>query len=405
MGVMIVLLLYSAVHAIYPPASDALDNFVKLVRVGSTVGTYSTFHDAYAAALDGDTIQSQAYGVGEDLTFATPISVFLKGGFDSGFTSNSGFTTIESLTIKSGKVTADKLTIKSAPTANGTYTYSSGTLTIHWISSTFPCNGPDLGTQTETGVTITSTTMTWPNNSTTWTRDSGIAGDIVGTWTATSDSGASYTATVDENGSVTLVANIFTCRDDSNAYAELSHSVNGYSVYFGYDDPDKTATSVRVSGPGISGSVALVYTGNTYGAQWDWHPGIVISYPNGLPLTYTFSITDMTGTWTITSVISCYQVQFATNISPTGTVTGTPTFSWTGIGDSSAIYGVALFDHNYNVIWGNWDISGTSIVYDGPALTPGATYNYFIEVENSSACNNGNNGNSSSTAQGSFTYQ
>jgi hypothetical protein len=88
----------------------SLGNFIRLMPSGNT---YPTFYDAYVAAGNtGDTIEAQAVVSTEDLTFASPKAVFLSGGYDYGFTSNAGFTTVKSLTIKAGKVTIDKITIK-----------------------------------------------------------------------------------------------------------------------------------------------------------------------------------------------------------------------------------------------------------------------------------------------------
>lgn len=59
--------------------------------------------------------------------------------------------------------------------ANGTYTWNLGTGTFAWnmTTSDFTCDGPSVGTETHTGVTITTTTMTWPNDDgMTWTRSS-----------------------------------------------------------------------------------------------------------------------------------------------------------------------------------------------------------------------------------------
>jgi hypothetical protein len=123
--------------------------------------------------------------------------------------------------------------------------------------------------------------------------------------------------------------------------------------------------------------------------------------PASLPFTYRSTITDTTGTRTTMITVSCFQKEFVTNISPTGTLTGTPTFSWTGINDPSAMYGVELSDNDGNRIWNNNDISGTSIVYTGPALIPGMTYSYLVLVEGSSTCSN----QGSSFVSGRFTYR
>ncbi len=321
----------------------------------------------------------------------------------------SATTTIKAFAFLAGwadsAVTSGTYTILGTNTASGTGAWNSatGVLSMTWTSSNFTCNGPDLGTQTNTGVTITSTTMTWPNDGMTWSRPSGTANDIVGTWTSSDSTGGnSYTLTVNANGTFSLVGVIVSC--GSGASARAQHWSNGYYyVVHEYDDSPKTATSVSVTGPGITGSKALTY--NTLYGHWDtWTlPSTPVNFgttsPTGLPFTYTFSITDTT-TWTATSTVSCFQEQFATNLSPTGTVTGTPTFSWTGIGDSSATYGVELHDSNNNLIWSTYNISGTSIAYSGPALTSGATYDYFVSVMSSSACRI-----QSSFASGSFTYQ
>ncbi len=290
--------------------------------------------------------------------------------------------------------------------AGGTYVWSSttGALTLNWLSSDFICEGPK-GTETKAGVTITGTTMTWPNDMT-WARASGTAGDILGTWTATdSATGNSYALTFNADGTVSVTGVIIACGGGGggqNPSVQSQHWSDGYSAQFNYSDPNKAATAVSVAGPGITGSKALTYD-SSWGAWSSWIPpstGVSFgtTYPTGLPYTYTFTIND-SSTWTATSTVSCFQELFATNLSPTGSVTGTPTFSWTGIADSTARYGMELHDNGGNSIWNNYDIAGTSIVYNGPSLTPGVTYNYNVNVQSSSACSSG-----TSFAQGSFTY-
>jgi hypothetical protein len=88
------------------------------------------------------------------------------------------------------------------------------------------------------------------------------------------------------------------------------------------------------------------------------------------------------------------------NLSPTGTITTTtPTFTWTGIGTSDAVYYVWVNDSNNNQIWEQDSITGTSVVYNGPALTAGATYSYGVGANSRSNCLDGN-----SQVNGSFTY-
>ncbi len=83
---------------------------VRRVREGSTVGTYSTFHDAYAAAVDGDSIELQAVDLSEDLAFTNDTDVSIKGGYDAAFIMSTMMTRIKgSLTIQGGTVTISNL--------------------------------------------------------------------------------------------------------------------------------------------------------------------------------------------------------------------------------------------------------------------------------------------------------
>jgi len=61
------------------------------VRVGSTY--YSTLQAAYNASADGSVIQSQRITFTENLLINRNITVTLEGGYDCGYTSNSGYVT------------------------------------------------------------------------------------------------------------------------------------------------------------------------------------------------------------------------------------------------------------------------------------------------------------------------
>ncbi|MBI4844423.1 MAG: InlB B-repeat-containing protein, partial [Nitrospirae bacterium] len=290
--------------------------------------------------------------------------------------------------------------------ASGTYNYNSATglLQWNWTSSDFTCEGPEVGQGSDTVTTLNSTTLTWEGggDTTTWTRPSGPDGSILGIWTLSEIStGNLFEITFNNNGTVTLIGFIARCgggAGSENPKAAPQHWADGYYVQLRYVDPEQTASSVSVTGPGITGSAAL-----TYNTEWNsWGSGtpeseifLGTSYPAELPFTYTFTITDETGTWTADSTVSCFEENFATGLSPAGTVTGTPTFSWTGISDPGVRYGVEL--HSYgSTIWSRYDISGTSIVYDGPPLLPGTTYDYDVPLKRG-ACGE-------SYAQGSFTF-
>ena len=281
-------------------------------------------------------------------------------------------------------------------TAEGTYTWVSatGVLTITWARADFPCNGPKAGTDVE-HVTITATTMTWPG-SMTWTRTpSGTAGDPIGTWTATDESGNTYTATI-TTGSISLTGNMIAC-----AHAMSEHYSGNYKVGLNYQDPDNAAKSVIVTGLGISGSPPLTYS--TGDKAWEsGSPADLGATKPALPNAYTFTITDTGTTWVETATISCFVDNFATNLSPSGTISDPNiTFSWTGVSDDGAAYMLELYDSSDKLIATLIiPFLSTSIPYNGSAtLVPKQNYYYYVIVAGTSACSNG-----SSYAKGSFTY-
>jgi hypothetical protein len=104
-------------------------------------------------------------------------------------------------------------------TASGTYTYASNQLSLRFTSSTFPCNGPEIGEEDKTVTTLTETTLVFEDNDNhetmTWTRSGGTTGNIVGTWTTDLGGGNVLTATFDpvvgSNGPVSISGNIHSC--------------------------------------------------------------------------------------------------------------------------------------------------------------------------------------------------
>lgn len=91
-------------------------------------------------------------------------------------------------------------------TASGTYTFNGDTLTITTTSSDFPTDhGPTAGDEVHTVSSITTTTMTWTTGGEmTWTRGSGTADDITGTWETTADDGWTYELTINDDGTFTV---------------------------------------------------------------------------------------------------------------------------------------------------------------------------------------------------------
>jgi hypothetical protein len=73
---------------------------------------YSSISAAYAAAGSGDTILARTVVLDENLNLARNLTVVLKGGYDCGFSSASGYTIISGLTISRGTVKIDRVTIQ-----------------------------------------------------------------------------------------------------------------------------------------------------------------------------------------------------------------------------------------------------------------------------------------------------
>lgn len=114
-----------------------------------------------------------------------------------------------------GSDTATQPSETGQRTASGTYTYTSGTLTMNTVTSDFTCQSITVGTLTVTS--LTSTNLEWIDPVTgigtlVWTRSSGADGNIVGTWTRTElGNGNSYLLTFDSNGTWYINGNIVSC--------------------------------------------------------------------------------------------------------------------------------------------------------------------------------------------------
>jgi C1A family cysteine protease len=81
-------------------------------KINGSGNAYGLIAAAYAAVTDGDSIRLRDMTFSETLNFNRAISVTLQGGYDAGFSTATGSTTISgSLTISSGMVTLDNITI------------------------------------------------------------------------------------------------------------------------------------------------------------------------------------------------------------------------------------------------------------------------------------------------------
>jgi hypothetical protein len=76
---------------------------VRIIRGGSSFGSYANLQAAYNAAVNGDIIETLAVEFKEDLNFARNVRVSMLGGYNYKYTQNTDMTTINgSVTIKTG---------------------------------------------------------------------------------------------------------------------------------------------------------------------------------------------------------------------------------------------------------------------------------------------------------------
>jgi len=76
-------------------------------------GSYYGLRDAYNAAVNGDTIQSQAMVFNENLDFNRDISVTITGGYDCYYSTNVQKSVVNgTITIRNGTVTIENIIIR-----------------------------------------------------------------------------------------------------------------------------------------------------------------------------------------------------------------------------------------------------------------------------------------------------
>lgn len=104
----------SELTATYGDSDDDDPNIYPKIRANGTGTTYySTFQSAYNASITGDTIQSEAVSLSEDLNINLSKTVTLQGGYNAGYTSVIGETTINgNVTISSGIITIENFILQ-----------------------------------------------------------------------------------------------------------------------------------------------------------------------------------------------------------------------------------------------------------------------------------------------------
>lgn len=272
--------------------------------------------------------------------------------------------------------------------ASGTYTYSAGTLTLNIASSTFASNGPPIGTMTFSGVTVGATTMPWPGGQINWVRSSGTAGTITGTWWAMMAGGDTYELTMDASGNVSLTGMFMSQAGSpyvqSGVYGNAGGGVAGYTVNIVYPDSTQSASSVSVTGPGITGSLSLTYDSSN--KQWDsYQNSVMFTTRPQPPLSYSVTVTDSAGGQTTsTATVGCVMNSLPTAGSAPSS-TGSQNFTWTmlSLPYQNIIYDIELSDTSGTRLWNSYDNNGSvldqsSLAYTGSALTAGTNYLYNL---------------------------
>ena len=118
-------------------------------------------------------------------------------------------------------------------TATGNYTYNpdTGMLVLTFVASDFIACGPSVGDEFEDVDLLTATIMHWVDNDITWARDSGTAGEILGTWDYVDEDGNVYEITFNNDGTMTVVADIIDCDDiDISGTWDLAFTIDLASI-------------------------------------------------------------------------------------------------------------------------------------------------------------------------------
>ena len=334
-------------------------------------------------------------------------------------------------------------------TAMGAYTYSgtspTATVTMNIGGDTdFICQGPHVGTNTMTGVSMTATTMTWPGASSnggtlTWTRTSGTTG-ITGSWHA-NDGG--NTADITFTGSTASGSVIMTATKVAPCYiinngtgTDLTHN---HWLSASIDDPQFSIASARLlyvassvyaaSGIPTAAMVGLdtgdliavsgvSKSGSGTGQRWQsWYDNgmnqpLTFAWQQAnfppLPATYILTINHTNGT--ASSIPITYTTKlddhtyFPTKLAPIGNYTGTfpPTFTWiaptaaSGVNGYLSGYSLEIRPYPQNpqnpagALWrGNSNTN--SIIYNGTqaSLPPCSQIQLWSNFNSSDGTNNG----------------
>jgi hypothetical protein len=81
--------------------------------VGPPTVYYDSLQAAYDKVVGTATIQSRAVTLKEGLTLGNPVTIVIKGGYDAGYATQTGATTLQGkLTVGKGSLLVERLVIR-----------------------------------------------------------------------------------------------------------------------------------------------------------------------------------------------------------------------------------------------------------------------------------------------------
>jgi len=216
-------------------------------------------------------------------------------------------------------------------TASGTYSYDPVThiLTLNTTTYNFQCYGPPPGSW-QIPILLTATTLRM--GSMVFTRTSSDPNSVVGSWTATepNDTGGNATIymTMGADGKMSFLSCNASCVNLHTTHY-FSSSDYGLDTYVG--DDFHRATSVTISGPGLTGTVNLVWDDG----EWFLDDGYLGVTPPSVGSQYAITIYDAQGTHNATAGIRGYVNTAPVCINPpdSSSATSPVLFQWGAVSD------------------------------------------------------------------------
>jgi hypothetical protein len=187
-----------------------------------------------------------------------------------------------------------------------------------------------------------------------------------------------------------------------NAQAEIDtghfevNGSEGYNLNLLVDSRRKLPVQVTLaSGPLANVPTDLAInpngTGGPASPAFQWSGNLFSSTAPGLGDSYQVDVTYADGSAEALTAAVTGILALPTNLSPQGTGSRSPTFTWTAPSPAPAVYNQSLgvFQHNGPYVWSDFGLppSVTSVTFDAngsatqPTLTPGSVYDWNLVVE------------------------